>query len=169
MGDADTPGSGADSRGQTATDLLTGLTLFLLLVGLLFSTSGVPVTGVAGSEIEQTSEASQIALYLVDSEWQAPQATAAPRQLDDAAVKSYFTADDVSGLPIDSTEYAAQVTLNHTDAGPTPGAITAVSPAGETVLTAGATPTAAASRATVTATLDGQTVRVTVEVWPDVS
>lgn len=157
------------SRGQTATDLLTGLSLFLLLVGLLFSASGVPVTGVAGSEIEQTSEASQVALHLVDIEWQAPQATAAPRQLDHEAVTAFFNTGDVSGLPIDSTEYAVNVTLNHTDTGPTPGAITAVTPADTSVATAGPSPTAAASRATVTATLDGQTVRVTVEVWPDVS
>lgn len=165
MDSSDSP----NSRGQTATDLVTGLTLFLILVGVLFATSGVPVTGVAGSEIEQTSEASQIALYLVDTEWQAPQATATPRQLNQTAVTAFFTSGTVTGLPINQTEYAVQVTLNHTDTGPTPGAITTVAGESATNMTTGQTPTAAASDATVTATLDGQTVRITVEVWPDVS
>lgn len=165
MDSSDSP----NSRAQTATDLVVGLSLFLILVGVLFATSGVPVTGVAGSQIEQTSESSQIALYLVDAEWQAPQATATPRQLNHTAVTAFFRSGTVTGLPINQTEYAVQVTLNHTDTGPTPGAITTVAGESATNMTAGPPPTAAASDASVVATLDGQTVRVTVEVWPDVS
>lgn len=148
---------------------MIGLSLFLILLGVLFAQTGIPVTGATPTQIEHTSEASQIALYLVDIEWQDPQATAVTRQLDHDKVRSFFQAGDVSGLPINATEYAVNVTLNHTDTGATPGAVTAVGGASATTITAGPSPTAAGSRATVAATLDGQIVRITVEVWPDVS
>lgn len=151
-----------ENRGQTALDFLFGITFFLGAVAILLAMTGGFFVGGVLDEADRTPEATHILNHLTDDELAAANATTAS-QLDHNRTVAFF--DDgqppsVADLPADS-ELKIRVTLTPYGSDKPPRAFN-----GASSLSTGDTPdNDIISEASTTATLEGSTVRLTVETW----
>lgn len=149
-------------RGQTALDFLFGVMFFLGAVAILLAMTGGFFVGGVLDEADRTPEATHILNHLTDDELAAANATTAS-QLDHDRTVAFFNdgqSPSVADLPADS-ELKVRVTLTHYGSDKPPTAFK-----GAKSLSTGDTPdNDIISEASTTVTLEGSTVRLTVETW----